>query len=176
MVRDKLCFEHRTWLAVRSRGWGRYSTSGFAFIATATVFLSKRDTRGWVLLSCTLVSCCKYLKWKSLSRVRLFAIPWTTVHQASLSITNSWSLLGCMSIEPAMPSNHLVLCRPLLYASQFLQILGWPKSSFGFSTTSYWRIQKKLFGQPNIFICSFDKGLLSANYIPHAIQVLEIQQ
>ena len=71
MVRDKLYSEHRTWLAdglpVRSPGWGRYSTSGFVFVATATVFLSKRDTRGWVpFLSCTLVSCCKYLKCKSL--------------------------------------------------------------------------------------------------------------
>ena len=48
MVRDRLYFEHRAWLAVRSKGWGRYNTSGFVFIATAIVFLSKRDTRGWV--------------------------------------------------------------------------------------------------------------------------------
>ena len=42
------------------------------------------------------------------------AIPWTTAHQASLSITNSWSLLKLMSIESGMPSNHLILCCPLL--------------------------------------------------------------
>ena len=51
---------------------------------------------------------------QSLSRVRLFATPWTTAHQASLSITNSWSLLKLMAIESVMPSNHLILCRPLL--------------------------------------------------------------
>ena len=51
---------------------------------------------------------------QSLSRVRLFATPWTAARQASLSITNSWSLLKLMSIELVMPSNHLILCRPLL--------------------------------------------------------------
>ena len=51
---------------------------------------------------------------QSLSHVRLFATPWTAAHQASLSLTNSWSLLKLMSIESAMPSNHLILCRPLL--------------------------------------------------------------
>ena len=51
---------------------------------------------------------------QSLSRFRLFAIPWTAAHQPSLSITNSWSLLKLMSIESVMPSNHLILCRPLL--------------------------------------------------------------
>ena len=40
--------------------------------------------------------------------------PWTAAHQASLSITNSWSLLKLMSIESVMPSSHLILCRPLL--------------------------------------------------------------
>ena len=51
---------------------------------------------------------------QSLSRVLLFATPWTAACQASLSITNSWSLLKLMSIKSAMPSNHLVLCRPLI--------------------------------------------------------------
>jgi len=41
--------------------------------------------------------------------------PWTIACQVSLSITNSWSLLKCMSIESVMPSNHLILCRPLLF-------------------------------------------------------------
>ena len=48
------------------------------------------------------------------SQVRLFATPWTVAHQASLSITNSWSLLKLMSIELVIPSNHLILCHPLL--------------------------------------------------------------
>ena len=50
----------------------------------------------------------------SLSHVQLFATPWTAAHQASLSITNSKSLLKLMSIELVMPSNPLILCRPLL--------------------------------------------------------------
>ena len=49
-----------------------------------------------------------------LSRFLLFATPWTAAHQASLSITNSWSLLKLMSIEAVMPSNHLILFHPLL--------------------------------------------------------------
>ena len=48
------------------------------------------------------------------SHVRLFETPWTAARQASLSITNSRSLLKLMSIESVMPSNHLILCRPLL--------------------------------------------------------------
>ena len=51
---------------------------------------------------------------QSLSRVLLFVTPWTAAHQASLSITNTWSSLKLMSIESVMPSNHLILCRPLL--------------------------------------------------------------
>ena len=51
---------------------------------------------------------------QSLSHVRLFATPWTAAWQASLSITNSWSPPKPMSIESVMPSNHLILCRPLL--------------------------------------------------------------
>ena len=49
-----------------------------------------------------------------LSHVQLFATPWTAAHQASLSIISSWSLLKLMSIESVMPSNHLILCHPLL--------------------------------------------------------------
>ena len=49
-----------------------------------------------------------------LSRVRLLATPWTAAHQACLSITNSQSLLKVLSIESVMPSNHLILCHPLL--------------------------------------------------------------
>ena len=51
---------------------------------------------------------------QSLSHVRLFVTPWIAALQASLSITNSWSLLKLMPIELVMPSSHLILCRPLL--------------------------------------------------------------
>ena len=80
-----------------------------------------------------------------LSHVRLFVTPWIAAHQASLSIINSWSLLKLMSIESVMPSNHLILCRPLLFLpSIFPSIrvfsnesalhIRWPKYwSFSFS-------------------------------------------
>ena len=74
------------------------------------------------------------------------ATPWTAAHQASLSITNSRSLLKLMSIESVMPSNHLILCCPLLLASIFPSIrvfssesvlhIRWPKYwSFSFSVS-----------------------------------------
>ena len=82
---------------------------------------------------------------QSLSCVRLFVIPWTAAHQASLSITNSRSLLKLMSIESVMPSNHLLLCLPLLllssifpsirvFSSESALRIRWPKFwSFSFS-------------------------------------------
>ena len=54
---------------------------------------------------------------QSLSCIRLFVTPRTAAHQAFLCITNSWSLLKLMSIESVMPSNHLILCHPLLLLS-----------------------------------------------------------
>ena len=80
-----------------------------------------------------------------LNRVRLFATPWTAAHQASLSITNSQSLLKPMSIESMMPSNYLVLCCPLLllpsifpnirvFFNESALPIRWPKyQSFSFS-------------------------------------------
>ena len=68
---------------------------------------------------------------QSLSRVLLFATPWTTARQASLSITNSWSLLRLMSIESVMPSNNLFLCCPhLLLPSIFPSIRVFQMSQF----------------------------------------------
>ena len=72
------------------------------------------------------------------SRVQLFATPWTAACQASLSITNSWSLLKFMSIVSVMPSNHLILCCPLLlpssifpslrvFSSESVLRIRWPK-------------------------------------------------
>ena len=80
-----------------------------------------------------------------LSRVRLFVTPWTAAHQASLSITNSQSLLKLMSIKSVMPSNHLILCHPLLlppsvfpsirvFSNESVLRIRWPKYwSFNFS-------------------------------------------
>ena len=58
------------------------------------------------------------------SRVQLFATTWTAAHQASLSFSVSWNLLTRMSVESVMPSNHLILCRPLLLPSIFPSIKG----------------------------------------------------
>jgi len=60
---------------------------------------------------------------QSLSRVQLFVTPWITAHQASLSITNSRSLLKLMSTESVMPSNHLILCLPLLLLPSIFPII-----------------------------------------------------
>ena len=70
-----------------------------------------------------------------LSHVRLFVTPWTAACQASLSITNSRSLLKLMSIESVMPSKHLILCSPLLTPSIFPSIRVFPVSQF---FTKYW--------------------------------------
>ena len=78
---------------------------------------------------------------QSFSRVRLFVTPWTAAYQASLSITNSWSLLKLISIVSMMPSNCLILCHPLLLlpsvfpsirvsSSESVRYIRWPK---------YWR-------------------------------------
>ena len=80
-----------------------------------------------------------------LSHVWLFVTPWTTAHHASLSITNSWSPPKPMSIESVMPSNHLILCRPLLllpsifpsirvFSNESALHIRWPKYwSFSFN-------------------------------------------
>ena len=90
-------------------------------------------------------SCTYYRSVQSLSRVWLFATPWTAARQASLSITNFQSLLKLMSIESVMPSNHLILCHPLLlppsvfpsirvFSNESVLCIRWPKYwSFSFS-------------------------------------------
>ena len=78
---------------------------------------------------------------QSLSCAQLVVTPWTAAHHASLSITSSWSLLNLMSIESVMPSNHLILCHPLLlppsifpsirvFFNELVLCIRWPK---------YWR-------------------------------------
>ena len=80
-----------------------------------------------------------------LSRVRLFVTPWITAHQASLSITNSWSLPKLMSIESAMRSSHLILCCPCLLLPQSLpasgsfpvsRLFAWGGQSIGVSASA----------------------------------------
>ena len=87
----------------------------------------------------------KFSSVQSLSRVQLFEIPWTAACQAFLSITNSQSLLKLMSIDSVMPSNHLILCHPLLlppsifpsiriFSNESVLCIKWPKYwSFSFN-------------------------------------------
>ncbi|KAB0337272.1 hypothetical protein FD755_025669 [Muntiacus reevesi] len=82
---------------------------------------------------------------QSLSRVQLFVTPWTAAHQASLFITNSWSLCKLISTESVMPSNHLILCHSLLllpsifpsirvFSNESVLCIRWPKYwSFSFN-------------------------------------------
>ena len=82
---------------------------------------------------------------QSLSHARPFATPCTAAHQSSLFITNSWSFLKLMSIESVMPSNHLILCHPLLlspsifpsirvFSNESVLCIKWPKyQNFSFS-------------------------------------------
>ena len=85
---------------------------------------------------------------QSLSHVQLFATPWTEAHQASLSIINSRNLVKLMSIALVMPSNHFILCRPLLLPpsifpssrvfNESVLHIGWPKYwSFSFNLSPY---------------------------------------
>ena len=84
------------------------------------------------------ISCVDVRSVQSFSCVQLFATPWTAACQASLSITNSWSLLKLMSVDSVMPSSHLMLCRPLLllpsifpsirvFSNESVLHIRWPK-------------------------------------------------
>ena len=93
------------------------------------------------------ISAVEFSSVQSLSRVQLSATPWTAAHQASLSITNSWSLPKLMPIELVMPSNHLILCPPLLplpsifpsirvFSNESALHIRWPKNwSFSFNVS-----------------------------------------
>ena len=70
--------------------------------------------------------------------VWLFVTPWTASHQASLSITNPWSLLRLLSIESVMPSNHLVLCHPLLFPPSIFPGSFFNKSVLHFRWPKFW--------------------------------------
>ena len=115
---------------------------------------------------------------QSLGRVRFFATPWTAALQASMSITNSWSLLKLMSIESVMPCNHLIFGHPLLllpsvfpsirvFSSESVLHIRWPKyRSFNFSISP----SKKYSGLISFMIDWFDlfavQGTLKS-LLPH---------
>ena len=81
---------------------------------------------------------------QSLSHIRLFATPWTAAHQAALSITNSRSLLKLMSIESVMPSNHLILCRPLLLPPSIFPSIFSNESALPIRWPKYWSFSSSI--------------------------------
>ena len=88
----------------KSVEWHSGVTEAFGTSWLYSLFKSHKSGRPWL----------QFTSVQSFSRVWLFATPWTAACQASLSITNSQSLLKLVSIESLMPSNHLILCLPLL--------------------------------------------------------------
>ena len=95
--RDAVQFSACRW------GGGRWASARGPYMWGEFCKLSPRNSSGSVSQSV-----------QSLSHVWLFVTPWTAARQASLSITNFWSLSKLMSIKLVMPSNHLILCHPLL--------------------------------------------------------------
>ena len=120
-----------------SQSWISTSHTSTCFMLLGAIFLKFGQNFGYYLFQVKSV--------QSLSHVQLFATPWITACQASLSITNSQSLLRLLSIESVMPSNHLILFRPLLllppifpsieiFSSESALCMRWPKNwSFSFS-------------------------------------------
>ena len=127
--------------------WGIYLFCGWDFFPWCVL------TGHWPLYTYYFV----YSLVQLLSRVQLFVTPWTAARKASLSITNSQSLLKLISIESVMPSNHLILCRPLLLLpSIFPSIRVFSNESvLHFRCPKYWSCSF------NISLCNEHPGLIS---------------
>ena len=122
--------------------------------------------------------CCIYIllsSVQSFSRVQLFATPWIAAHLASLSITNSRSLLRLVSIESMMPSSHLILCRPLLllppippsirvFSNESTLHMSWPK---------YWSLSYSIIPSKEIpELISFRKDWLNLLSVQETLKSL----
>ena len=122
------------------------------------------DVKG-ISVSWTLIKLCFLIHGimpsvQSLSHVWRFATPWAAAHQAFLSITNSRSLLKLMSIKSVMPSNHLILCHPLLLLPSILP------SIRIFSNESALRIRWQKYRSFSISPSSEYSGLISFRIMP----------
>ena len=127
-----------------------------------------------------------YFVVQSLSRVWLFATPWTVARQAPLSFTISWSLLKFMSTESVMPSHHLILSRPLLFLpSIFISIriffneavlhIRWPKYwSFSFSISPSIEYSGFIFFRIDWFDLLAIQGTLNSLLQHHSSKVLQV--
>ena len=90
------------------------TTHAYLYYLLESSILEKEGLHFTQLFNCSSEETNQFSSFQSLSCVWLFATAWKAACQASLSITNSWSLLKLMSTESVMPSNHLILCHPLL--------------------------------------------------------------
>ena len=109
------------------------------------IIYANQSKRSMYFLVTGLIFSVQFSSFQLLSHVQLFATPWTAARQASLSISNSWSLLKLKSIGWVLPSNHLILCRPLhllpsifpsirVFSNESVLRIRWPKYwSFSFS-------------------------------------------
>ena len=147
MVSDVFSLEDLAyWCSVRDHSMIGFKSIGSIDLRSLTIFI-KGPEKSW-RIETRLIHFSPAPFFSSvqlLSLVWLFAIPSTAAHQGSLSITNSWSLLKLMSIELVVPSNHLILCCPLLllpsifpsirvFSNESLRHIKWPKYwSFSFS-------------------------------------------
>ena len=124
---------------------------------------------------------------QSLSHVRLFVIPWTAACQASLSITNSRSLLKLMSIDSVMPSNHLILCCPFLllpsifpsirvFSNESVPPIRWPKYwSFSCSISPSSEYSGLIFSKMDLFDLLPVLGTLKSLLQHHSSKALILQ-
>ena len=132
------------WVWTSSRRWWRTGKSGvLQSIGSQRVRHDWETELNWYVI--IFISLLWYVVFQLLSRVLLFATPWTAARQASLSFTISRSLLALTSTESVMPSNYLILCRPLLlppsifpsirvFPNESVLHIGWPKYwSFSFN-------------------------------------------
>ena len=151
--------------------------------------------------STRIFSCSIFSSVQSLNCVRLFVTPWTAGHQASLSITNSQSLLTFISIELVVPSNRLILCRPLLllpsifpsirvFSNESALCIRWPKYwnfSFSISPSNEYSglisfrmdcldllaVQGTLETYPTPQFKSINSSMLSFLYSPTLVSILD---
>ena len=117
-----------------------------------------------------------------ISHICLFETPWTAEHQASLSITNSWSLLKLMSIQSVMPFNHPILCHPFLlqpsifpsirvFSSESVLHMKWPKYwSFSFSITPSNEYSALISFRIDWFALLEVKGLSRVFFLHHSLK------
>ena len=134
-------FDNKTWMPCRGRCKLLALNSNFLWAETKIASSRKMKSEGIGKEQKSNASV-QFSSVQSLSHVRLLATPWIEAHQASLSITNSWSSLRLTSIESVMPSSHLILCHPFSSCPQSLpasesfpmsQLFAWGAQSTGVS-------------------------------------------